>query len=709
MADNISYRVIAIDDEENKYPDEVEFVIRQSKKKDYIKAAEYLSMSDSDIICVQHEYGIFGGNRGAFLEETISSLKKPVVLTMHTVIKQPDEEMRIRTRTLAAMCQAIVVLSSRAKQFLIDAYHVPEEKIHVIYHGVPDVPFIDPNYYKDKFNVEGKVVLLTFGLISENKGIETVLKALPSVIKMHPEVRYIVQGITHPNIVRERGEEYRFRLKHLVKVLNLEKNVIFINRYLKLQELNELIGASDIYITPYKNKEQISSGTLAYAVGAGKAVISTPYYCAEEFLSNGKGLLFGFNDSEALANTLLKILSDQKTLHRMRKRAYVFGRTMVWSEVGKQYVELFTKVKKKYIPVEKEKIMRREIYEDLPDISFIHLKRLTDDVGLMQHSIYSLPDRRHGYSSDDAARALLIVINQFKQTNDESLLELARRYLSFLYHAQRDDGLFHNFMSYERKWIDEVGGEDTQGRAMWGLGYTFFSDVTVTVSRLAKGMFDKVIENAKFSSQQAKAYAICGCYYYLKKFSGATNIKRMMEKYSDELVAQYRTNSKKNWNWFEDRITYGRAKICHALLLAYQMLGKDDYRQIALESLDFLSSICIKDGMLSVIGNKGWYGNGAAKPAFDQQPIDAWYFAEAFRCAYEVAGDDKYEDSMYICLEWFLGNNILQTSLGNTSSGSCMDGISHDGLNLNKGAESTLAFLGALQTVSDFEVDQELV
>lgn len=694
---------MAIDDERLRYPGEVVFTIKQDKKKDYIKAAEFINMSGADIVCLQHEYGIYGGPCGAFIEDTLRNLKKPVVMTMHTVLGNPSHEIMRRTKSLASCCEAIIVLGKKAKDFLVQVYGISSKKIHVILHGVPDVPFIDPNFYKDKFSVEGKTVLLTFGFLSENKGAETVIRALPSVIKQYPDIAYIIQGITHPNILKERGEEYRFRLMHLIKQLGLERNVFFINSFLKLKELTELIGASDIYITPYKNREQISSGTLAYAVGAGKAVVSTPYFCARELLSDGRGMLFPFGNHNALSSLLLGLLKDRKKLHRMRKKAYSFSRNMVWSEIGRKYVKIFANIKKHHIPKFTENKVR-EVYEDLPDLSFRHLMRMTDDVSLMQHSVYSVPDRRHGYSADDAARALPVVLNQHMQTKDRRLIDLARTYLSFLHYAQTPGGLFHNFMSYERKWLDEVGSEDTQGRIIWGLGYTFYAGVSTAISYLAKSMFDRVVCAANLNSPQAKAYAMCGFFYYMKKFSGATNVRHVMEKYADDLVQMYRQNRKPRWNWFEQTVTYGRAKMSNALLLAYQILKKEEYLKIAIESLDFLTEHCIKDGMLSVIGNQGWLKEGKKKPNFDQQPIDAWYFVDAYQKAFELTGDRKYLDNMFISFEWFLGNNIIGLSLGNTATGSCMDGINQNGANPNKGAESTIAFLSAMQAIANFEL-----
>jgi len=696
-------KIIAIDNhEKHNYPEEVSFVINQNDIEDYKKAAEFLNLSCCDLVCIQHEYGIFGGRYGAHLKEFLKYLKKPVVMTMHTVLQNPEEEILNLTKSIVKSCNSIVVLAEKAKKFLIDYYDVPEKKISVILHGVPDVGFMDSGYHKDKFQAEGRTVLLTFGFLSKNKGMDIVIKALPKLVEKYPKLLYIIQGITHPNVVREEGEVYREYLQSLVKELNLENNVKFINEYYDLEALNELISISDIYITPYKSREQISSGTLAYAVGAGKAIVSTPYFCAQELLADGRGVLFNFDNSEELSLIIDQLINCDKGCITMRKKAYDFGREMLWEKVGHKYSELFNKIK--IDSIYKNIDLNYKLVE-IPKMSFEHLKKLTDDVAIVQHSRFSVPNRHHGYSVDDSSRVLPLLLSAYAKNKDGELLELARTCLSFINHAQKENGQFYNFMSYDRRFVDEEVGEDTQGRVLWGLGSVIYTGEPISFTHLSNQMFQKLIPSLSFTHPQAMAYAINGYYYYLKKFDGVTFVKQELEKLADKLVQMYEENSTSDWQWFEQTITYGRAKISHALLLAYEITNNERYKEIGLKTLDFLSVLCIQDNMLSIIGNKGWYEKGGEKPEFDQQPIDAGYFVDAFAKAYELTKNKKYKADMYISFEWFLGNNITKMPLVNLKSGSCCDGISEDGINANKGAESTIAYLSALNTISNFKED----
>lgn len=708
--DNYEYSIVAVDSDDSlKYSDEVEFRIKKQRKIDYLRAAEHINTSNVNFVSIQHEYGIFGGPQGKYLEITLRKLKKPVITTFHTVLEHPNDEMKTRTQNIINLSDGIVVISNTAKKFLLNLYDVPPNKIKVIHHGVPDVPFIDSNFYKDKFDVEGKTVLLTFGLLSPNKGIEVALKALPKVVEKHPEVVYIILGVTHPEVKKNYGEEYRIGLQKLVRDLKLQDNVIFINRYTKIKELKEFLGASDIYITPYCNKEQISSGTLAYAVGAGKAVVSTPYFYAEELLSEGRGVLFDFNDSKYLEQELIKLLDDDTLRNRMRKKAYEFGRDMVWRKVGEEYAQRFMDIQKCFMESSsKKKFISKNLLDEIPDLSLIHLKRITDDCGLIQHTVHTIPDRHHGYSSDDAGRALPLVLKHYMDYEDKSALRMARKYLAFLYHAQRqEDGLFRNFMSYDRKFLEELGGEDTQGRVLWGLGYAVYAGSIESITHMAKKMMDKSLEHLELQYPQAKAYTICGLYYYLLRFSGAEIVKAQLETYADDLVELYKKNSTSDWRWITDCMTYGLAKIPHALFLAYEIMPKEEYKKTALELLEFITEVCnVNKGMLDMVGSDGWYPKGGEKAKFIQQPIEAWYFMEAYDKAYEITADKKFEKYLTICYEWFLGNNIAQFKMGNTISGSCFDGILSDGINPNRGAESTLAFLYAVQIMSNFKISE---
>ena len=460
------------------YPEKVRFEINQNKLSDYSIASQFLNISQTDIVCVQHEYGIFGGPAGSHLLKLLGDLRMPVVTTLHTVLKDPAPEYRAVMCKLSDLSDKLVVMSHKAADFLKDIYAVPEEKIAFIHHGIPDTPFIDPSFYKDKFGVEGKKVLLTFGLLSPNKGIENVLQALPAVIKKHPDVAYIILGATHPHILKAQGDAYRIMLQQLVRKLDISDHVIFQNRFVELKELCEFLGIADIYVTPYLEEAQITSGTLAYAMGTGKAVISTPYWYATEMLAEGRGRIVPFSNPDAMAEQIIDLLDNDVDRHTIRKKAYTFCRDAIWKEVSRKYLQVFSEVqlnrtrhprpRHSYI----ENIKSITNFE-LPEIKLDHLKTLTDDTGILQHATHTIPDRTHGYCTDDNARALLVAAmgRKYLPTNGMGLDSLSGHYLGFLLYAFNEEkGRFRNFMTYSRQWTEEIGSEDAHGRALWSLG-----------------------------------------------------------------------------------------------------------------------------------------------------------------------------------------------------------------------------------------------
>lgn len=692
-----SYRVVAMNNTPDgyDYPEQVSFEIHQNRIHDYRLAADYVNLSGVDIVSLQHEFGIFGGPEGAYINHFLSNLKKPVVTTLHTVLKSPDAAYRKALIDVAELSQALVVMSRQAERILTEVYQVPADKIFFIHHGIPDVPFIDPNFYKDQFQVEGRFVLLTFGLLNPNKGIELVLDALPEVVKNYPKVAYIILGATHPEVKRLRGEEYRLSLQRRVAKLGLESHVFFYNRFVEIQELCEFIGACDLYITPYRSKEQITSGTLAYALGMGKAVISTPYWYAEEMLAEERGVLVDFGDVQGMAHAITDLIEDEARRHQMRKRAYEFGRKMIWREVGREYLKIFQKVL-----AQVQKTPLRRAFEQtftqpdpLPEVTLDHLCRLTDDTGLIQHATYGIPDRRHGYSTDDVGRGLVVALQFYDQYQESRALRLAEIYLSFLAYAQCEDGRFHGFMNYERKFIDEVGSEDTQGRALWGLGCAVSFGPYKRFQDFARELFEKAIQHLAMEHPRAIAYAILGCCYFLQKYGGATLIRRHLQSFADRLVEEYSKNNTKDWRWFHGALTYGNAKIPHALLAAYQATGIDRYREVGLESLDFLTEEVFNGDYFDLVGNARWYHRGEEKATFSQQPIDAGYLTEAYTLAYQLTRDPRYRDLAQGAFEWFLGRNCLGLPLYDFSRGACFDGIDPHGINQNQGAESILCFL----------------
>ncbi len=692
-----SYRVVAINNvpQGYDYPEQVSFEINQNRILDYRLAADYINLSGVDVVSLQHEFGIYGGPEGTYINHFLSNLNKPVITTLHTVLKEPNAAYRQALLDVAGLSHALVVMSHQAETILKEVYHIPQEKIFFIHHGIPDVPFIDPNFYKDQFNVEGRFVVLTFGLLNPNKGIELVLDALPEVIKKFPKVAYIVLGATHPEVKRLRGEEYRLALQRRVNRLGLESHVFFYNRFVDIEELCEFVGACDLYITPYRSKEQITSGTLAYALGMGKPVISTPYWYAQEMLAEERGRLVDFGDVKGLSQAIIELIEDEAKRHQIRKRAYEFGRKMIWREVGREYLKLFHTVLSRFREVPMRRPFEQSFiqHDALPEITLDHLCRLTDDTGLIQHTKYGIPDRRHGYSTDDVGRALVAVLQFYDQYQEQRSLRLAENYLSFLAYAQREDGRFHGFMNYDRKFTDDVGSEDTQGRALWGLGCAVSLGPSDQFQAFARELFERAVQNIEMEHPRAMAYAILGFWYFLQKYQGATTIRRLLAAYSDRLVEEYEKNHEKDWRWFHQTLTYGNAKIPHALLMAYQVTGSEGYRTVGLESLEFLTRELYNGDYFDLIGNSYWFERRQQKAIFSQQPIDAGYLTEAYVSAYRVTQDERYLGLAQAAFEWFLGRNRLGISLYDFSRGSCCDGIDPHGINQNQGAESMICFL----------------
>ena len=526
------------------YPEKVRFEINQNKLTDYRISSQFLNISQSDIVCVQHEYGIFGGPAGSHLLKLLGDLRMPVVTTLHTVLKDPAPEYRAVMGKLTDLSDKLVVMSHKAADFLKEIYAVPEEKIAFIHHGIPDMPFIDSSFNKDKFGVEGKKVLLTFGLLSPNKGIENVLQALVAVIKKHPDVVYIILGATHPNILRFHGDEYRIMLHQLVRQLDIGEHVIFQNRFVELKELCEFLGIADIYVTPYLEEAQITSGTLAYAMGTGKAVISTPYWYATEMLAEGRGRIVPFSNPDAMAEQIIDLLDNDVERHAIRKKAYMFTRDAIWKEVSRKYLQVFSEVRRnrtknprpRHSYVKKIKAITKF---ELPEIKLDHLKAFTDDTGILQHANYTIPDRTHGYCTDDNARALLAAAmgQKYLPTNGFGLDSLSSHYLGFLLYAYNEEnGRFRNFMTYSRKWMEEIGSEDSHGRSIWCLGKAVaFLDnpghLAMSTTLFKKAL--RAVEN--FSSPRALAFCLVGIHAYLHKFSGDSDVRRVREVLADRL------------------------------------------------------------------------------------------------------------------------------------------------------------------------------
>ncbi len=686
------------------YPQDVAFEIRDNHKSDYFNAADYINLSSINVVSLQHEYGIFGGADGENILDLLAKLKKPVVSTFHTVLQDPSPGQRRVLERICSLSTRVVVIAGKAIPILEQVYGVPRKKISLIPHGTPNVPFLDPSYYKDQLQ-EGRKVILTFGLISPNKGIEYAIKAIKEVVEKHPDILYIVLGATHPEVKRHYGEQYRLSLEKLVQELKLEDNVVFHNRFVSMEQLIRFLVASDIYLTPYLSREQISSGTLAYAVACGKAIISTPYWYAEELLDEGRGLLVPFRDSAALAEALLQILDDETLRNRMRKKAYQFGRQMIWEEVARKYLQVFESALGEYSQVSRStKLHTPRIAKPvLPEINLEHLYTLTDDTGVCQHAVFSTPDRFHGYCTDDNARALVLAIMNWRLNHDRSIFPLLQVTLAFLNHAlDRETGRARNFLSFDRQWLEESGSEDSHGRLLWALGYTIAFAPTESILGLGLRLFKQALVPVhSFTSPRAWAFIILGCSSYLKRFGGDTEVRGIASRLSRHLLELFQQVASPQWPWFEEIVSYDNARLPQALLLAGQYgEGEEKERclEYALTALKWLLAVQTNPagGHLSLIGNKGWLVRGGTKAHFDQQPLDAAALIEACFQAFLASGEEFWHQEMERVFRWFLGYNDLNLPLIDYTTGACFDGIHPTGLNQNQGAESTLSYLMAL-------------
>jgi len=689
------------------YPSQVRFEINQSQLNEYSLAADLCNLNQVDVICLQHEYGIFGGKRGSFIIDLLRDLKMPVVTTLHTILKDPTLQDRHIIMQLAEFSDRLVVMSERSVEFLRDIYQVPEEKIALIHHGIPDVPFVESDAYKDKFGVSGKKIILTFGLLSPGKGIEVVIDALPEIVKAHPQVIYMVVGATHPHLKMEQGEDYRNSLHRRAKELGVSNHIIFHDRFVADEDLLEFIGVADIYVTPYQNEAQIISGTLAYALGMGKAVVSTPYWHAQELLADDRGRLVPFRDHVALAREVIDLLGHPDECRAIRERAYHYGRKMVWSNVGSLYLDTFAEAKRqrlrKNVPERLlETLGHRQ--QQLPEIRLEHLRRMSDDTGLLQHAKYTIPDRTHGYCVDDNARALIVAVTlQELQPLDTAPRGLAATYLSFLDYAFNDKiGRFRNFMSYDRRWLEEVGSEDSHGRAVWGLG------VAVALGReegevvYAADLFHRALDVLEhFTHPRTIAFAIIGIHAYLSRYSGDSRAKRMRKILADRLMQQFKDCATKDWPWCEDTLTYDNARLPQALLLAGQWLPDREMLKMGLRALDWLKQVQTdeKGSHFTAIGNQGWLTRDGEKAQFDQQPLEAAAMVDACIAAFNCTQDEKWIAYAYQCLNWYQGENDLRIPLCDYATGGCRDGLEAQGANENQGAESTLSWLMALLAI----------
>ena len=680
-----------------KYGPEVGFLIRQRQRRDYIEAAEFLNISPTDVVCLQHEYGLFGGDDGRYILDLLEDLRKPVITTFHTVLSSPSPGQKEVLQRISEISSYVVVIAAKAKGMLKEIYGVPESKIVHIYHGVPDVPYLDPAFYKDQFQLEGKKVLLTFGLLGPSKGIEHAIDALGYLTKDFPNLMYVVLGATHPEVKRQFGEAYRLGLEQRALARGVKDNIVFYDRYVSDEQLSEFLLMADMYITPYLAKEQISSGTLSFAMGSGKAIVSTPYWYAEEVLADGRGLLAPFGDAEAMAAQLRRLLSDEVECNQIRKRSYQFARNMIWKEIGRKYCDHFRQAAEMGVP---KSAARKKPPTTLPEIRLDHLRLMTDDTGLLQHAIFATPWRQHGYTTDDNARALRFVTRYRVLMKDDSVTPLSHTYLSFLLHAfDERTNKFKNLLGYDRRWLDEVGSEDCQGRALAALADSLVDASDESLAGIALELFERSLHGMRdLISPRAWAWVILACDRYLKRFGGAREVRELREDMSRRLISAFEENATPDWFWCENELTYDNARLCKALIVAAKVTDHGEKVVLGLKSLEWLLAIQTdpKSNHLSLIGNNGWMKKGGTKAQFDQQPLDAAALLSACHEAFQATGDKKWLGEMRRCFDWYLGANDLNEPLYNFKTHGCHDGLQAHGVSKNQGAESTLSWLGAL-------------
>jgi glycosyltransferase involved in cell wall biosynthesis len=698
-------------DSSYEYPEQVRLELEQEDISSYERAAEFLNFNGNDLVCLQHEYGIYGGIAGRNILTLLRKLKMPLVTTLHTVLRDPDPNQRAVLEEIAQLSDRLVVMSEQAASFLREVYAVPGGKIDVIPHGVPDLPFMDPNYFKDRFGTEGKPVLLTFGLLSPNKGIENVIRALPAILAQHSDVMYIVSGVTHPHIRKREGERYREQLQALAKELGVQDHLILNNKFVSAEELVEHVGAADIYITPYQQEAQVVSGTLAIALGAGKAIISTPYWHAKELLAENRGVLVPFQNPDAIAEAVVKLLENNGERHAMRKRAYLYSRATTWPKTARAYMASFQRARCERMlqprAAQKDEAAVNAT-DNLPVLNTSHMLRMTDDTGMLQHAIFSVPNTREGYTTDDNARALIVstLLDEFPAHSGRlEYPNLSHRYLAFLWLAfHGDTGKFRNFLSYGRRWLEDTGSDDSHGRALWSLGKVLGHSRNAGLRGAAGRLFEAAVPaTLGFTSPRAWAYCILGMQAYLDWFPGDRAIQGARNALANRLLDIYERSHTESWQWFEKSLSYSNARLPQALILVGWR--SDNSRMIAagMESLKWLiAEQHHGDKEVFVpIGSSGFFTEGGEKARFDQQPVEACATISACLEVYRLTHRRYWLEEAQCVFRWFLGKNDLQSPLYDATTGGCRDGLHPDRVNENQGAESTLSFLMALLEMNE--------
>jgi glycosyltransferase involved in cell wall biosynthesis len=691
------------------YPPAVRLQIHDDAIGEYIHAAEFLNRERFDVVCLQHEYGIFGGEAGRNITELLSRLDMPVVTTLHTVLSEPTAAQHdVMSQVINASTKTIV-MAEKGRQLLRSVHDVPARKIEVIPHGIPEFPFLETYHAKAKLGFVGKTIILTFGLLSPSKGIETVIDAMPEIIKSCPNAVYVILGATHPNLVRHQGEAYRDSLTARAHELGVEDHVVFCNQFVDQTTLLDFISMCDVYVTPYLNEFQMTSGTLAYSFGLGKAVVSTPYWHATELLANGRGILVPFGDAKAIGNEIAGLLTNDTRRLAMRKRAYAASRSMTWAQTAKRYLAVFETAHERA----RSKLVLPHNSVDspskptvIPEMRIGHFLSLCDNTGMLQHAVHSVGDRAHGYCVDDNARALLLSSALANSGENKLLSEIdTARFAAFVQHAWNPDTRrFRNFMSYDRRWLEESGSEDSHGRTLWALAECARMDGDSSRRIWAATLFKTALPVVeKFSSPRAWAFSLLGLDTYCTLDAGDLFADSMRTLLADRLMALFLASQRNDWLWFEDVLAYDNARLSQALIQTGMATNTPRYVEVGLRSLRWLMSLqTAPSGCFRPVGSTS-FGKIRHKPdLFDQQPVEAAATISACFAARRADGGEEWQLAAMRAFDWFLGKNDLKTALIDPDTGSCSDGLHPDRPNENKGAESVLSYLLGLVEIRQF-------
>ena len=687
------------------YPPVVRLQINDDRIEDYLRAADFLNAGQFEVISLQHEFGIFGGEAGGDIMALLSRLTVPIVTTLHTVLSEPTAVQRAVLDRIIDVSSRVVVMAEKGRELLRAVYRVPTEKIEVIAHGTPDFPFVEPEHAKAKLGFSNRTVILTFGLLSPSKGIEFMIDAMPSILKSCADAVYVVLGATHPNLVREQGEAYRDSLVARAQKLGVADSLVFLDQFVDQATLLDFIAMCDVYVTPYLTVSQMTSGTLAYSFALGKAIVSTPYWHAQELLADGRGILVPFANSAAIGREIAGLLTDHPRRQAMRKRAHSGGRSMTWERTAERYLKTFESARRGYrlkvIAGLDQNVTVRD-NQAAPEMRTQHLLSMCDDTGLFQHAVHSVPDRAHGYCVDDNARALLLAC-ALNAPGERRLPEiLTARFAAFVQHAWNPDTKrFRNFMSFDRRWLEDRGSEDSHGRTLWALGECARADVSASRRRWATALFAEALPSVEsFSSPRAWAFALLGLDPYCAVAPGDSVARRIRHLLAEKLLIILSAIETEDWVWFEAGLSYDNARLSQALIVTGHSTGTSTYLEAGLRSLRWLVRLqTTPAGLFRPVGTQGFGDQRLPPRAFDQQPLEATAMISACLAAWRADGDVAWKADAARAFEWFLGSNDLRLPLVELETGSCRDGLHRDRANENRGGESAVSYLLGLADI----------